>query len=183
MKEVLFISGNRNKAREVNEMLGAWGISVKQKPLEIEEIQDKDVEKVAGKKAEAAFSALRVPVLVEDTGLHIEAMNGYPGSLIRHFIDSIEIEGILGFLKGKKRSASAVTAFAYCDHDGVHTFRGEKPGRIADEIKTRTDFDWDCIFIPEGHEVTYSQLSSDVKNSISQRRLALERFADWFQKQ
>jgi XTP/dITP diphosphohydrolase len=183
MKGVLFISGNRNKVREVNEMLGKWDISVTQKTLDVEEIQDKDLEKVARRKAEEVFKVLNVPVLVEDTGLYLKSMNGYPGSLIRHFIDSIDVEGILGFLKGKDRDAKAVTVFAYCDSNGVQIFNGERPGRIAEEIKVRGEFDWDCIFIPEGHDVTYSQMSAEQKNGLSQRRLALEKFAEWFKKQ
>lgn len=184
MKEVLFISGNSNKIREVRDMLSKWDIVVKDKVLDVDEIQEKDVEKVAGRKAKDAFDVLRVPVLVEDTGLHIDAMNGYPGSLVKHFLDSIDNAGIMAFLEGKSRGATAVTAFGYCDSSGkVNTFRGEKPGRICDEIKVKNDFDWDCMFIPEGHEETYAQMDPDTKNSLSHRRIALEKFAEWFKDQ
>jgi XTP/dITP diphosphohydrolase len=183
MKEVLFISGNKWKVREVSDMLSSWEISVKQQEIDVDEIQEKDVEKVARKKAEDLFNIVKVPLLVEDTGLHLEAMNGYPGSLIKHFLVAMDNSGVIRFLEGRSRNATAVTVFAYCDEKGmVHTFRGEKQGRICDDIKVSSDFDWDCMFIPEGYEQTYAEIGAETKNGISQRRIALEKFAEWFQK-
>ncbi|MBN2331297.1 MAG: RdgB/HAM1 family non-canonical purine NTP pyrophosphatase [Candidatus Aenigmarchaeota archaeon] len=177
---LLFITGNRMKAEEVKEILAGFGIAVEQRSLDIGEIQEKDAEPVAREKARHAFSMVKKPLIVEDTGLYIRAMNGYPGTLIKHFFESIGPQGIVDFLKGKDRSAEAVTVFAYCDPEGrVRTFRGSVSGRISDRVTKGYDFAWDTIFIPEGYERTYAEIGTAEKNGISQRRLALESFAKW----
>jgi XTP/dITP diphosphohydrolase len=177
---ILFITGNRMKAAEVRDILAGFGIAVEQRSLDIEEIQEKDAEPVAREKARHAFGMVGKPLIVEDTGLYIKAMNGYPGTLIKHFFGSIGPQGIVDFLEGKDRSAEAVTVFAYCDPEGrVRTFRGSVSGRISERVTKGYDFAWDTIFIPEGHDRTYAEMGTPEKNGISQRRLALEKFAEW----
>lgn len=177
---LLFITGNCMKADEAKEILSKFGIALEQKSLEIEEIQEKDAEPVAREKARQAFGILKKPLIVEDTGLYINAMNGYPGTLIKHFFDSIGPQGIVDFLAGKDRSAEAITVVAHCDSKGeVRTFRGSVSGRISEKVTKGYDFAWDTIFIPEGYDRTYAEIGTAEKNGISQRRLALENFAKW----
>ncbi len=181
MKEICFVSRNENKVKEVSETLKDRKIRIVRKNLELEEIQDKDVAKVAKSKAEDAFALLERPVLVEDTGLYIEAMNGYPGSMIKHFFESIGLQGIVDFLRGKGRKATAVTAFAYCDSAGrIRVFEGRIEGSISDKLRGKTDFNWDKIFIPRGREETYAEMGLPEKVKISQRTKALEAFHEWF---
>ena len=177
---LLFITGNRMKADEAREILSKFGIEVDQKSLDIVEIQDKDAEPVAREKARHAFGMVSKPIIVEDTGLYISAMKRYPGTLIKHFFDSIGPQGIIDFLVGKDRSAEAVTVVAYCDPEGkVRTFRGSVFGRISEKVTKGYSFAWDTIFIPDGYERTYAEIGTEEKNSISQRRLAMENFAKW----
>jgi XTP/dITP diphosphohydrolase len=184
VQKVYFITGNRMKALEARDILAKFGIRTEQRKLEIEEIQDKDAGHVAKRKAVQAFGMIRHPLIVEDTGLYIKAMNGYPGTMIKHFFKSIGPEGILEFLNGKERSAEALTVVAYCDSAGkVRTFPGLVKGRISDRVTSGYHFAWDTIFIPDGCEKTYAEIGTPEKNSISQRRLALEKFARWFKKQ
>jgi len=178
--EIIFVTKNKWKFEEVREMLRGSGIRLVQRGMELDEIQDKDVEKVAARKAQDAYFILNKPVLAEDTGLYIKAMNGYPGSLIRHFFYSIGPQGIIDFLKGNDREATAATALAYCDSEGLHSFTGEVSGTVSRQIKGTSRFDWDCIFVPEGHEETYGEMKVSHKNNISQRRKALDGFVTWF---
>ena len=180
MTKLIFASTNENKATEVTDILKASGIDICWKKLDIVEIQDPDISKVAKFKGMEAYKILKAPVLVEDTGLHIKSMNDYPGSLTKHFYRSIGLEGILDFLKGKPRGALAVTTFAFCDNDGVKTFTGEVEGTISEHIAKKTWFDWDVIFIPKGYDRTYAELPRGEKNSISQRRKAIDKFLLWY---
>ena len=87
MEPLYFITGNRMKAREAKLILPKFGIEVEQKKLDVLEIQDKDAGHIARRKAEDAFRVLKHPLIVEDTGLYIKAMNGYPGTFIKHFFN------------------------------------------------------------------------------------------------
>lgn len=182
MESLYFITANSMKAREAREILAKFGIEIQQRMLEIDEIQDKDAERVAKRKALDSFRMIKKPLIVEDTGLYIHAMNGYPGTLIKHFFNSIGPQGILEYLHGKDRSAEAVTVVACCDSTGkVKTFRGKVAGRISEYVADGYNFAWDRIFVPAGYDKTYAEIGAEVKNRISQRRLALHNFARWVQ--
>jgi len=184
MKKILFVSKNKNKAKEVSEILSFSNIQVVHQAHELEEIQSPDVKEVAKNKALLAFKTFQQPVLVEDTGLFIESMHGYPGSLIKHFIVAIGQQGIIDFLKDKNRYAKAVTSFAYCTAESdIETFTGEKMGTISEKITGESGFAWDTIFIPQGYDKTYAQMLPEEKNTLSQRKKALEKFNIWLASQ
>lgn len=182
--QIYFITGNPMKAKEADAILSGHGVEVIQKELDVDEIQEKDAGKVAVKKAEDSFKIVNKPLFVEDTGLHIKSMNEYPGILVKHFQNSIGLQGIVDFLDGKDRSADAVTVVAFCDHEGkVHTFEGRTSGMISERVMEGYQFAWDTIFIPNGYEKTYSELGMGEKNRISQRSKAMEKFAEWLKNQ
>ncbi len=182
--QVYFVTGNDAKVREARSILSPFGIKVVQKRMEIEEIQDRDVEKVARVKAKFAYAVLRKPLIVEDTGLYIEAMNGYPGSLIKHFLDAIGREGIIRCMEGRPRGAEGISVLAYADEKGnVKTFAGKIRGEISDYIGKGYEFAWDPIFIPEGREKTFAEMGIKEKNRISHRKISVEKFARWLKEQ
>jgi non-canonical purine NTP pyrophosphatase (RdgB/HAM1 family) len=182
--KLYFITSNAGKVRETSAILAPFGIEVVQEKLDIDEIQDKDAGKVSEHKAREAFARLRKPLIVEDTALHIAGLNGYPGALVRHFLESIGRQGIVDCVKGKDASAEAVCAIAYCSPEGkIRTFRGSVKGRISDNV-SKGDYDfgsfsWDFIFIPEGHDMTFAEMGMVEKNKISHRSQALAKLAKW----
>ena len=183
MNKIYFITGNRMKAAEAEDILELFGIRIEQKIIKTDEIQNPDAEKVAVKKAEEAFRIVRKPLFVEDTGLYIKSMHGYPGTMIKHFFDSIGPRGIVDFLNGRDRAAEAVTIVAFADNKGkVVTFKGIVKGKIGERVSKSRGFHWDSIFIPEGYDSTYAEMRQEEKNRISQRRKALEKFAKWLLK-
>jgi XTP/dITP diphosphohydrolase len=178
--KVFFITGNEGKVREARAILSPLGIEVVQEKLEVPEIQDTDAEKVSRSKALEAFSKLKRPLFVEDVGLHIRSMGGYPGALVKHFREAIGIGGISACTDKSERSAEAVAAIAFCGSDGsVRTFSGAVRGSISEEPRGSYTFGFDPIFIPEGHEKTFGEMGMEEKNRISHRRKALEKFAEW----
>lgn len=161
------MTSNHNKAREAAEILG---VELRSIALDLPELQDLDVARVAVVKAAAAREALDAPdslVLVEDSGLVVEAWNGLPGALTKWFLASVGNEGLLRMISAEEdRSARAVCAVAVAFADagdlasgqGVRVFVGEVGGSIAPEPRGSGGFGWDPIFIPEGHTETYAEL-------------------------
>jgi non-canonical purine NTP pyrophosphatase (RdgB/HAM1 family) len=172
--EALFVTSNHNKACEAAEILG---VELRSIALDLPELQDLDVAQVAAAKADAAREALGAPdspILVEDSGLVVEAWNGLPGALTKWFLASVGNEGILRMISGEEeRSARAVCAVAVAFADGsTRVFLGEVGGMIAPEPRGSGGFGWDPIFVPKGHSETYAELGSR-KHEDSHRARAL----------
>lgn len=167
---MILITGNENKVKEFEEILG---IKIDSKNLDIEEIQAVDVEKVAEFKAIKAYELLGEPVLVDDTGLYFEAWKGLPGAFIRFFLDNLSKQEVCDLLK-ENRKAIAKTSVCYFDGKEVKIFTGEIEGSIALHPQGETDFGFDDIFIIKGDNKTFAQTGKK-KNDISMRRLALEK--------
>ena len=177
--ESLFVTSNPNKAREAAEILG---IELRSIALDLPELQDLDVAQVAAVKAAAAREALAnpdSPILVEDSGLAVEAWNGLPGALTKWFLASVGNEGILRMLSSEEdRSARAVCAVAIAFADGsTRVFLGEVGGSIASEPRGSVGFGWDPIFVPEGYSETYAELGPR-KHEDSHRARALRAARD-----
>jgi XTP/dITP diphosphohydrolase len=169
---ISLITGNEGKAREYGTLLGIEVSAVKE---DLIEIQSLDVVEVVKKKVEDAYSKLRTPVLVDDTGLVLNAWNGLPGALVAWFLSSVGAQGILDMAaRVTDRTATVTTALGYADANGVRVFTGTLEGTLTTERRGDGGFGYDSIFIPAGREVTFAEMSSEEKNGISHRRLAVE---------
>ena len=174
LDRITLITGNAGKAAEYAAMLG---IEVTPATAELTEVQSLDVAHVAARKAAGAYAQLRVPVLVDDTGLTIHAWNGLPGALVAWFLNTVGPHGILDMAAEiTDRRATASAALGYADATGVRVFTGTVDGSLATEPRGTSGFGYDPIFIPgtgSGHR-TYAQMTSEEKNKISHRRRAVE---------
>lgn len=169
---ITLITGNEGKAREYASLLGIEIGAVKE---DLVEIQSLDVVEVVTRKAQDAYSKLHSPVLVDDTGLSLTAWNGLPGALVAHFISSVGPQGILDMAASfSDRSARVTTALGYADASGVRIFTGSLSGTLATERRGDGGFGYDSIFVPDGGDLTFAEMSSEEKNAISHRRLAVE---------
>ncbi len=178
----IFVTSNENKRREAAAILG---LELERAAPEVTEIQALDVAEVAAAKALAAREALDRParlVLVEDSGLIIEAWRGLPGAFTKWFLASVGVEGILRMLRSNgDRNARAVCVVAVADDEGsVHSFRGEVAGSIAPEPRGESGFGWDPIFIPEGQPLTYAEMGES-KNEDSHRARAFRAVRKWLE--
>lgn len=179
MKDIVLITGNAGKVAELSRLLG---VAVHGQKVPVPELQATDVRLVATAKAQAAYDQLRRPVLVDDTGLYIDAWGELPGALIAWFLDNVGCEGILKMLQGwDDRSARVVTALGYCDEHGVQVFEGEVQGSIATSMRGERGFGYDPIFVPKGMDQTFAELEPSQKDAISMRAKAAAKLRDFME--
>jgi non-canonical purine NTP pyrophosphatase (RdgB/HAM1 family) len=171
--QIRFVTTNISKVREFQTILQ---VEVTQLPLHLPEIQALEVDEVVRSKAEQAYAQAGVPILVEDTGLTFSAWNGLPGALIKWFVDSVGSAGICEMLSSQKnRHAIAKCTLDLYDGKEHHLFSGMIQGNIAYEPRGQGGFGWDDIFIPDGYSQTFAEMTSEAKNSISMRKVALDK--------
>lgn len=186
---LIFLSGNKGKVKEVNSILGKK-YSVTSSDVDLPEIQSVDVEEVAKQKIIDSYNEVKKPVFCEDTGVYIEFNKGkgdyFPGALVKFYFKILGNEGIAKRHKGAK--AYAVTAIGYHDGNNVHIFVGKVNGTIAAKPKGTKGFGWDAIFIPTSKvhnkkKLTFGQMDEKVKNKFSMRRNAVVKFKRFLDKQ
>jgi non-canonical purine NTP pyrophosphatase (RdgB/HAM1 family) len=172
-KQLKFVTGNPNKLREAQEILG---IQMEQGTAEhLHEIQTNDIRQLVEHKVTEAWHEFKCPVLVEDSGLVFTAWNGLPGALVKWFEKSVGCEGMLKMLESfENRQAEAVCLAAVYDGKTMVIGEGRVSGSIAPDIRGSQGFGWDVIFIPDGETRTYAEMSPQEKNAMSHRRQAFE---------
>ncbi|MEC8998568.1 MAG: non-canonical purine NTP pyrophosphatase [Candidatus Thermoplasmatota archaeon] len=184
---ILFATGNEYKVSEAAALLEPLGHSVSPlvvdgAPPEFVEPQADGLEVVAMAKIEQARSMVEgtplagSAILVEDSGLFIDALDGFPGAYSSYIESSIGLDGVLRLLDGRHDRGAEYRAVAIIDL-GSRTLRttGVCRGRIADEGMGEQGFGYDPIFIPEeGDGRTCGQMSALEKSALSHRGRALK---------
>ncbi|MDD2494837.1 MAG: RdgB/HAM1 family non-canonical purine NTP pyrophosphatase [Tissierellia bacterium] len=168
---MILITGNENKVREFEEILG---FKIDHKSLDLEEIQGVDVEEISKYKAEKAYEIVKKPIVVEDIGLFFNELNGLPGAFIKWFEKRLSYEQICNLIK-EDRKAIAKIVVSYFDGKELKQFIGEVQGEIALSPRGENGFGWDKIFIPQGHTKTFAEMDISEKHSMSMRKIALEK--------
>ncbi len=172
---MIFVTGNHQKLKEFEEILG---IKLNHRDLDLDEIQSTEAEEVAKHKAKQAFEILNEAVIVEDTGLYFEELNGLPGALIKFFVKKLSLDQICGLIK-ENRKAFARTAIAYFDGKEMRVFTGETKGEISEKPRGSNGFGWDPVFIPEGYDRTFAELTNKEKVSKFMRKEAIKKLKEF----
>jgi len=175
LRDLTFVTRSDAKVLETERILGC---TIRRVNFDLPEIQAVELEQVVRRKAEDAYRALgQRPVLVEESGLFLDAWNGLPGALVRWFEETVGAEGICRMLDSfSERGATARTGVAV--HDGsCRVFVGEARGMIAARPRGTNGFGWDTIFVPAGATRTFAEMESEEKDRLSMRRMALEALA------
>lgn len=174
--DLYFVSSNKNKYLEAQEILKSFGISLGHIEFKLEEIQDISITNIALRKSQDAFSRWKKPLIIEDDGLFITSLLGFPGPYSSYVFNTIGNNGILKLL-GTRRDAIFQSVIVYRDHKEFKVFSSKVSGKISKKIKGG-GWGYDPIFIPKNSQKTYSQLKN--KNEISHRYNALKKFSRWF---
>lgn len=179
--DLTFVSTNAGKFREVREILARYGVRVRWRRRTLPEIQAIALDRVVHAKLEAA-AGLEDRVLVEDSGLFIPSLGGFPGVYSAYALDTIGLAGVLRLVEGRPRRAVFRTV-AGVSIDGTRWMRaGECRGRIADRPRGANGFGYDPIFIPDGASRTFGQMKTAEKNEWSHRARAIERIGRLLQR-
>lgn len=191
MKTFVLASKNKHKAEEIKNILGEGFEVITQTDAgagDIEVIEDgATFEENAVKKAEEIMRITGRATIADDSGLCVDFLGGAPGVYTARYAgenatDAENIEKLLTALYGvpeKDRGAKFVCVIAVAEQGKeTITFRGECAGRIAFEPKGEGGFGYDPIFYLEEYGVTMSEISAEIKNSISHRSNALKKFTE-----
>lgn len=175
MSSVLFVSSNEHKFGEARRILERMGVAISHHRASLPEVQSHSLEEIALAKAASAHSLAGGAVLVEDDGLFIDSLKGFPGPYSSYVFDTIGNAGILALVRGD-RAASFCSVVAYADGSRTAAFRGEVRGRISDAARG-SGWGYDPVFVPDGAGGTFAQIDKD---RFSHRGEALEAFARWY---
>jgi XTP/dITP diphosphohydrolase len=182
MENITFASTNQNKFLEVQSILSTRNISVDFSQIHLVEIQSDSLEEIAREKAKTAFAKVGRQVIVEDDGLFIDSLGGFPGQCSSFVFRTIGNDGILKLLAGSvKRSAYFRSLIAFYNGISLSISEGRVNGRISDRITEGGGWGYDPIFLPDGTDLTFAELKKS-KNEYSHRKRALEKFAQWYLK-
>lgn len=189
MRNLVFATGNSHKLQEVQGLFKEdFALScLKDVNIteEIPETADNLVDN-ALQKAWYVYKKCGIPCFADDTGLEVEALNGAPGVYSARYAGEqknsrLNMLLLLKNMTGKEnRNARFRTIIAYIDENAQeHIFEGEIRGKIIENMTGENGFGYDPIFVPEGYDKTFAQLSSETKNKISHRARAMEKFLSY----
>ena len=181
--KLVLVTQNQHKLTELKPLFERFNVSFETTSVEKFEIRADNVEAVAREAAITAYDVLKRPVVLDDTGLFIDALNGFPGTYSGYVLKAIGNIGILRLMNNiDERTAKFVTAVGYTDGDAIQTYVGVMHGDIARTPAGEEGFGYDPIFVPQGETRTYAQLSLSEKVNISHRTKAFRKFLNWYTK-
>jgi len=182
-RAVFFITGNLHKFNEARRVLAEDKIGLAMLRIKATEIQDDNIENIARASALEAFKKSNLPLIVEDAGLFVRVLKGFPGSYSSYVHRTIGNESVLKLMQGvEDRYAQFRSAVVFCGSGrSLKSFEGVSDGRIAEEPRGSSGFGFDPIFEPSGGGgKTFGEISLFEKSKFSHRSRALRKFAEWY---
>ena len=186
--KLVFASNNRHKVKEISHILDNKITLLSLEEINILEDIPEDEPLIEGNalfKARYVYNATGLNVFADDTGLEIEALNGQPGVHSARFAgeskdSSANIAKVLKMLEGiENRKARFRTVIALIFENKEYLFEGIISGTIIDEKRGDEGFGYDPVFIPDGKNLTFAQMTLAEKNKISHRAIAFEKLKEF----
>jgi XTP/dITP diphosphohydrolase len=179
MNRIIFVSNNENKFDEIRSVLREYQIRLLLRKVNLPEVQSDSLEEIASTKANSAFRIISDDLIVEDTGLFINELNGFPGPYSSYVLRTIGNSGILKLLlKKSNRCATFKSVIAFSNGNMNNIFVGEVTGTISNKVGKK-GWGFDPIFIPIMEEKTYGEIG-ERKIEISHRTAAIKKFMNWY---
>ena len=178
---ITFITGNEHKVKEAENIFKLFGVELEHIDLGYMEPQG-TLEDVARFGAKYACQELNRSVIVEDAGLFIRALNGFPGTYSKFVQNSLGNQNILKLMDGvDDRYAEFRSVIGYCTPNSEpKVFLGRVEGQIAFEERGNLGFAFDPLFLVPEEGKTFGELTTEEKNQFSHRRNSLEKFINWY---
>lgn len=172
MRPFTLVTGNPSKLEEAHRILAAVAadVGISHAEVDLPEIQSLDLIAVLRAKAGEAWARLRRPLVVEETGLELAALGGFPGPLVKWMLAAVGPEGVArtAISLGDPR-ATARCAVLFKDGEEEAIGVGEDHGRLVLPPRGDHGFGWDPVFQPDGHDGTYAELGMDAKDATGHR--------------
>ncbi|MEM2883409.1 MAG: non-canonical purine NTP pyrophosphatase, partial [Nitrososphaerales archaeon] len=116
---IIFVTSNINKAKEIGNVLSTYDISIVVSQIKKREIQSEDIGEIARESALYAYQTLKKPLFVEDAGLFVKILNGFPGPYSSFVYKTIGVDGVLKLMFGQSnREAEFISQIAYINEEG-----------------------------------------------------------------
>ncbi len=182
MKKLKFITSNKYKVEEIQNVLNDFDIELEQVKIDYPENKEDDMEEVCKKAAKNLAEELGEAVIVEDTGLYFNAYNNFPGAQPKFVFNAIGFDGIFRLLKGKDRSAYFETVIGYCEPGKEPViFSGMMKGKIIDKVVSPEvdTMPYNHIIIPGGSDKTVAEMSLEERNNFLQRAKAARKLGEF----
>jgi XTP/dITP diphosphohydrolase len=187
MNEICFVTGNKNKLREVQNLLTNYKIVSLDDLNFSEDIAETEntIQGNAELKASFIYNKYNIDCFSDDTGLFIDSLGGLPGVKSARYAgencnSEENINLVLKNLKDKSdRNASFITVICLILNNTRYFFEGVINGKITEEKVGNGGFGYDPIFVPEGFNKTFSELTLNEKNAISHRGIAVNKLVNF----
>ena len=177
--KIYLVTCNKGKVREFKQILGKE-VEVEQLAIDYPELRSDDPEEIARMAAKGLADKLGKAIVVEDSGLFIKSLAGFPGTCSAYIHKRVGLPGILKLMEGiEKRECMYMSAVGYCEPGKkAVSFLGVEKGKIALEIRGDSGFGHDPIFIPAGSGKTYGEMD-DCEEKKKFRRSAVKKFLEY----
>ncbi|HUP26537.1 MAG TPA: non-canonical purine NTP pyrophosphatase [Candidatus Limnocylindrales bacterium] len=174
MTTITFVTGSNNKVAEAKAILP---FTIKNKQIDLDEIQTLDAEQVVHHKLHQAFRIVGGPVMVDDVSAELESLNGLPGPFIKFFEQKLGQDALYKLVKTKNDRVKITCHLGYCDGQKEIIVKGVLYGTV---VSPRGENGWgfDKVVMPDGQTRTMAEMSPEEKNNISHRYLALKLLAE-----
>lgn len=187
--KLLLATNNKDKISEIQNKLSGLNINIltlKDIGINIDVVEDSDtLEGNALKKAKEIFEAAGIPTIADDTGLFLDALNGEPGVYSSRYAgdkatydDNCKklLENLEEFPIEKRNAYFKTVICFYVNSEMQYFFEGIVKGKMIEEKRGIAGFGYDPVFVPDGFDKTYAEMTLDEKNILSHRAKALEQF-------
>ncbi len=163
----VLVTGNLGKIAEARTALGA---DIEAVEVDLPEIQSLDYRQVLRAKAEEAWRRIGRPLVVEEAGLDLAALNGFPGPLVKWMLEAVGAEGIARTAAALGDARATARCFLlYKDGDREVVAEGRTEGTLVLPGRGTYGFGWDPVFLPQGFTLTFAELTGDEKSAASHR--------------
>lgn len=196
MKKLIIASHNQDKVAEILDFVRPYGFVVetaRQHGVSEPEETGSTFSDNALLKARNTFMHTHLPSLADDSGMAVEALGGAPGIYsARWGGDSRDFNMAMQRVKTEIEAknlipegsiAHFICVLAYIDETGTeHVFEGTIKGHLSFPPRGNNGFGYDPVFVPDGYNKTFAELGADIKNKISHRSIAMEKFRNFLAK-
>lgn len=172
MPKITLVSGSEHKLKEWRRIVPSE-YDFDNVVVELEEIQSSDLEEIVTDKAKRAYEKVQKPVVVEDVSASLEHLNGMPGPFIKFFEQALGDDALFQLAKQSGERALITDLIAYYDGKQTIIARGEVAGIVV-PMRINSGWGFDCCFVPDGSDKTYSEMTLAEKDAISHRSKAIK---------